>query len=356
MGKLQKNSLLLCLFLWGIWTAGCGQQTQTYEHSAVVMDTVVTLSASGTEAKAAVEESFERLQNLEDMCSSHIDTSDAAKLKAAAGKDYVRLHPEVWHMLMVSQEYSERSGGAWDITTGPLVELWGIGTDQARVPTKEEIQTARQLVGWQKLHLNAAEQSAMLEQPGMSIDLGGIAKGMAVDEVRKIYAAHGIRDGLINMGSSSMYALGKNKDGKAWNIGIKHPRSEDKSAYLGIVSLQDEALSTSGDYERFFLQDGQRYHHILDPHTGYPAYRGAMSDTIIVAGSVEDAGMLSDLLTTAVFVLGPQQGQIFLQQLPDAIQGEITSQQFELFTAHGFSKRIRELDKNFSFVTEPPNL
>ena len=344
---MQRFRMIFCCVLLLLAVSGCGQQKESYEHSAVVMDTVVTLSATGPEAKAAVEESFARLKELEAMCSSTIDTSDAARLKEAAGRDYVKLHPEVYHMLEVSEAYSAQSDGAWDVTMGPLVELWGIGTDQARVPAETEIRAALRLVGWQKLRLRAEEQSAMLAEPGMSIDLGGIAKGMAVDEVRRIYAAHQIKDGLINMGSSSLYALGKNKEGKAWNIGIKHPRSEENDTYLGIISLENQALSTSGDYERFFMQDGKRYHHILDPKTGYPAENGAMSDTIVVDGSAEDAGMLSDLLTTTVFVLGPQKGQKFLDSLPEEVQGEITGNDFHLYAVHGFVKLIRQMHKDF---------
>lgn len=351
MKKVLRRLLQLCLAMClAGCVAGCGQQR--YEHSAVVMDTVVTLSATGPEAKAAVEESFARLKELEAMASSTIETSDAVKLKAAAGKSYVALHPEVYHMLEVSALYSAKSNGAWDVTTGPLVELWGIGTERAHVPAPAEIQQALRLVGWQKLKLREEDQSAMLMEPGMSIDLGGIAKGMAVDEVRRIYAAHGIQDGLINMGSSSLYALGRSEGGKAWQIGIKHPRSEDKDAYLGVLALQDEALSTSGDYERFFLQDGKRYHHILDPRTGYPAESGAMSDTIVVSGDVPDAGMLSDLLTTTVFVLGPTKGQAFLQTLPETVQGEVTGTDFKLYPTGHMADRLQHVLADFHFAGE----
>ena len=337
--------LLLCLSL---SLAGCEKKAAPYERSGVVMDTVVTLSASGPEAKAAVDESFDRLAELEAMASTTIDTSDAARIKAAAGRDYVEVHPEIYHMLEVSQQYSELSQGAWDITTGPLIELWGIGTDHQRLPAPEEVAAAQKLVDYHKLHLRAQDHSVMLEQAGMSVDFGGIAKGFAIDEIRKIYEAHGIQDGLINMGSSSIYGVGKNKDGKPWNIGIKHPRKEDKDAYLAIISLENTALSTSGDYERCFIQDGRRYHHIFDPKTGYPADHGVMSDTIVIDGSVPDSGMISDLLTTAVFVLGSAPGKAFLESLPGEIQGEVTSSDFKVWCADGFEQKLQKLHKDFT--------
>jgi len=347
---MRRIFLALCLLAFALaGLAGCGTE-KTYEHSAVIMDTVVTLSASGPEAKAAVDESFQRLAELEAMASSNAENSDAAKLQAAAGREYVKLHPEIYHMLEVSQEYSRLSGGAWDVTLGPLIELWGIGTEHERLPEPEEIEAARKRTGWQHLKLRPEDQSALLELPGMAVDFGGIAKGMAIDEVRRIYAKHGIQNGLINLGASSIYGLGRNKDGKPWNVGIKHPRRDEKDTYLGVVSLENTVLSTSGDYERCFFADGRRYHHIIDPQTGYPAERGAMSDTVIVDGSMPDSGMISDLLTTAVFVLGPEQGRAFLEQLPQKVQGEVTGTDGKIYSADGFENRLRNLHADFSLA------
>ncbi|MBP8598551.1 MAG: FAD:protein FMN transferase [Selenomonas sp.] len=330
-----------------VLVAGCGSEPSA-RQTMTVMDTVATLSATGRESEAAVSESMKRLKELEAMASPNIEGSDVCKLSAAAGTGaWVPLHPEIYHMLEVSQQYSQLTGGAWDVTMGPLVNLWGIGTDKAHVPSAEEITAAKSLTGWQKVELQPETHSARLMQAGMSLDFGGIAKGMALDEVRKIYLKHGIKDGLINLGASSIYALGKNDKGKDWRIGIRHPRSEDKDAVLAVVPISDQALSTSGDYERFFEQDGRRYHHILDPQTGAPAWTGVMGDTIVIDGSVEDAGMLSDLLTTAVFVLGPEKGQQFMEQLPAGITGMIVDQQQHLHPVRGFEDQLTERNEEF---------
>lgn len=326
--------------------AGCGRQAPV-RQTVLVMDTVATFAATGPEAEAAVSEGIARLRELEAMASPAGADSDLAKLAAAAGNgQWVKLHPEVYHMLAVSQQYSERSGGAWDVTAGPLVELWGIGTERARVPSTAEIAAARAKVGWQKLELEPESQSARLTESGMSLDLGGIAKGYALDEVRRIYAQHGIKDGLINLGASSLYALGRNDKGQPWRIGVRDPRAEDKEACLAVVPLSDAALSTSGDYERYFEQDGVRYHHIIDPRTGAPAQSTAMSATIVVAGSCADAGMLSDLLTTTVFVLGPEKGQAFLENLPDTVRGMVCDKQYKLWAAHDFLDALQDLQMN----------
>lgn len=348
MRKEQFYSLCMVIVSM-LFIGGCGQQSVSYEKSHIVMDTVVTLSATGPQAKAAVEESFDRLAELEEMASPNIKTSDVAKLREAAGKNFVSLHDEVYYMLVVSQQYSALSNGAWDVTMGPIINLWGIGTDAQRIPADNEIKEKLQLVGYHKLLLREADKSAMLMEKGMEIDLGGIAKGFAADEVRKIYKKYKIENGLINLGASTMYAIGKNKEGKPWAVGIKHPRKDDRNTYLGVVHLEEEALSTSGDYERFFEENGKRYHHIFDPKTGYPADSGAMSDTIVIGGDVTDCGMLSDLLTTTVFILGPEKGIAFIASLPDAMGGEITAKDGQIYTTKDFSKRILDLHEDFSF-------
>ena len=183
----------------------------------------------------------------------------------------------------------------------------------------------------------------------MGVDLGGIAKGFAVDEVRKIYAKYGIENGLINLGGSSLYALGVNKEQTAWRIGIRHPRKADAQEKMAVLPLKDAALSTSGDYERFFEAGGVRYHHIIDPRTGRPAQSGAISVTIVADSSVPDGGMLTDLLTTAVFVLGPEQGIHFLQAMPHGIKGAIVDGRYQLWTTGDMAKELEDVSQDFQF-------
>ncbi|WP_051650457.1 FAD:protein FMN transferase [Selenomonas sp. AB3002] len=306
------------------------------QKSEIVMDTVAQLTAEGTEAEAAVQESFVRLQELEGILSNYEEGSDAARLRDSAGSGaWVKVSPEMYHLLEISQRYSQLTDGAWDITAAPLVKLWGIGTDKARVPEPSEIEQARGKVDWHKLELDGRD-SARLLVPGMELDMGGIAKGYALDEVRKIYAKHGIEKGLINLGTSSIYGLGMNKEGQPWRIGLRHPRRDDPKEYLKVEELSDEALSTSGDYERYFEEDGVRYHHIIDPRTGYPAWCGRevpagerpVSIAVIIEGRDEDCGVKSDLLTTALFVLGKEKGAELLESLQaEGVRGEIVTEE-----------------------------
>lgn len=338
--------LITCIFI----VSGCiscgSNKNKYYEKSNIVMDTAVTLSAYGPNSKEAVEESFKRLDEINNMASTNIDTSDIYKVNESSGKAYVKVHPEILKMVKKSVEYSKLSEGAFDITTGPLINLWGIGTDNERLPSDEEIKAKLSLVGYEKIGINEDEGSIMLKDEGMAIDLGGVAKGFAVDEVLKIYKKYNIDNGLINLGTSSIYALGKNKDNKEWSVGIKHPRSEESNKYLGIVKISNESLSTSGDYERYFIKDNKRYHHIIDTRTGYPVDNGVISDTIIINGEIEDNGMLSDILTTAVFALGPEKGIKLINSMSQ-VSGEITTSDYKIYTSQEFKDRIVDLNNDF---------
>ena len=342
-------TLIACILIVLIYISCANQNNQYYEKSNIVMDTAVTLSASGENSKEAVEESLKRLDEINEMASTSITTSDVYKINSSSGKNYVKVHPEILKMIETSIEYSKLSDGAWDITLGPIINLWGIGTDNERLPSDEEIKAKLPLVGYDKISINENDNSVMLQKEGMAIDLGGIAKGFAADEVLKIYKKYNIENGLINLGSSSIYAVGKNKDNNEWSVGIKHPRSENPNEYMGIIKLSNESLSTSGDYERYFIKDNKRYHHIIDPKTGYPVDNGVMSDTIVIDGDTTDNGMLSDILTTTVFTLGPEKGL----KLIDSLQGvscEITTSDYKVYTSVGFKDRIIDLNKEFKFV------
>ena len=322
---------------------------KSYQKSNIVMDTPVTLSAYGANSQRAVDESFKMLEKLDDMASTTKNNSDISKINNASGMRYVKVHPEIIKMIEASIKCSKLSSGAFDITMGPIINLWGIGTDKERVPSDAEIKAKLSLVGYEKISINEKDNSVMLEKQGMGLDLGSIAKGFAADEVLKIYKKYDIKNGLINLGSSSIYAIGKNESGTPWSIGIQNPRSEKSDDYLGIIKIYNEALSTSGDYERYFIKNGKRYHHIMDPKTGYPSDSGVMSDTIVIQGNVTDNSMLADILSTTVFVLGPEKGVKLVESLPN-VSCEVTGSDYKVYTSKGFKNKIEDLNGNFKFA------
>lgn len=338
--------LLIVLVFTALVLVSCSNNKIVYEESATKMDTVVTLKAYGPNAEAAVKEAFKRIDEIEQMASSAIETSDVSKINNAAGKEYVKVHPEIIKIIKTAIQYSKLSGGAFDITVGPLIKLWDIGTSNERVPSDLEIKALLPLVGYDKISINEKDNSVMLQRPGMSIDLGGIAKGFTADEVEKIFEKYNIKDGLINLGGSSIYTIGQNAKGQPWSVGIQHPREERNKGYLGVIRLSDKAISTSGDYERYFIQDGKRYHHILNPFTGYPAESGVIADSIIIDGSIPDRSMLADLLTKLVFVLGPEKGMEILDSIPEVDYLAVTTD-FEIYTSPGLKGKIQNIGPEF---------
>ena len=282
MRKFLSLMILVTVALFG----GCG--LTTCERSEIAMGTVVTLKATGSDAQAAVDESFARIAELEKNISA-----DVQKIEDASGTgEGVKISPEVYEILEMAQKYSELTDGAFDVTCGVAVELWGIGTKNPRVPTDDEIAAVKNFVGHEHLHLH--DSTAYLDLRGVKLNLGGVAKGYGVDLARKIFAAHGIHDGLIDFGNSTIFAIGKKK------IGIKNPNDPGKLAE--IVEIENCAISTSGDYEKFFIVEGHRYSHIIDPKTCAPADSGISSISVIVSNDVKNCATVSDILSTTFFI------------------------------------------------------
>ncbi len=309
------------------------------EESVPAMGATLRLKAEGPGAAEAVVEGAARAKELEALCGTKAPDSDVSRLNAMAGQGYVPLHDGVYHMLEVAQKYAALSDGAFDVTIGPLSRLWREARKTERVPAPEEVAAARKLVGWEMLHLRPEDRSAFLELPGMAIDLGGLAKGFVLDEVRRIFRAHGVENGLIDFGSSSICALGHNPEGEPWNIGLRHPRSEKDGELMAVLPLSGAMMSTSGDYERrhYFLQDGRRYHHIIDPRTGYPTQDEVISSTVIVPEDTPDAGLVADILSTASFVMGTERGRGLLQEMEFPAAGAFIDSHDRIYQVREFA-------------------
>ena len=346
----RKISILMIFtMLLSLFFTGCSKSQEVISKTALKMDTVFQLKAYGPKANEAIEAAFARLDEIEQMSSATIESSDISKINQASGKEYVKVHPEIIKMLSTAIKYSKLSNGVFDITVGPLVNLWGIGTDNQRVPTDEEIKSKLPLVGYNNISINEDDSSVKLLKEGMSIDLGGIAKGFAADEVIKVFKEYDIKGGIISLGGSSIYTVGNKPDGTSWAVGIKHPRKDNDQDYIGVINLSEEALSTSGDYERYFMQDGKRYHHILNSSTGYPADSGIISTTIVVDGNIPDCNMLADILTKTVFISGVDNGLKFIDNIQGVSCIAVTSD-YKIYKSQNWNINIDKLDSEFKIV------
>jgi thiamine biosynthesis lipoprotein len=216
---------------------------------------------------------------------------------------------ETIEVMTIARQVSEWTQGKFDITFGALSDVWKFDQDQDdSIPTRAQIAARLPLIDYRKLVVDAKAGTAFLQKKGMRVHLGGIGKGYAVDRAVDILRKAGLNDFSVQAGGD-LYVAGRRGD-RAWRLGIADPRAPDGSIFAR-VELADSTFSTSGDYERFFMKDGVRYHHILDPSTGQPA-RLSRSVTI-----VSKRGVLADGLSTGVFLLGPEEGMKLIEQLPD---------------------------------------
>jgi FAD:protein FMN transferase len=258
-------------------------------------------------ALRAVRREVKRLERL----LSRFDTrSEISRINHAAGLGRIKISRETYALLSKAQEISKFSGGAFDITVGPLISLWDYKHSKC-VPEEAAILKVLSLVGFSSLMLDADSLTARLLHPGQMIDLGGVGKGYASDKAMDVFRIRGVTSAFTNIGGN-VSTLGSKPDGSPWQVGIRHPRQEDQ--LIGAVKVSGQSVVTSGDYERYFIdQQGVRRHHLLDPKTGYPAESGLVSVTV-----VHDSAMMADALSTAIFVSGMEKGSKLLDQIPSA--------------------------------------
>ena len=233
------------------------------------MGTIIQLKVYGSNAKEATDKALERISDIENKMSVNIETSEISKLNAKAGNSAEKLSTDTYSVIEKSVQYSKLTQGALDATIEPIVKLWGIGTEKERLPTQNEIGEKLKLVNYNDIILDSKNSTVHLRRTGQAIDLGAIAKGYTADEIKKVLLSNKISSALINLGGN-VYAVGNKTDGTSWNIGLQNPL-DTRGQYIGTISVTDKSVVTSGNYERFFIHDGKRYHHIFDSKTGYPS-------------------------------------------------------------------------------------
>ena len=289
-----------------LFITGCSKPDQA--RSEFVLATICTITLYDEGAPRIYQDVFARLREIESRMSVFIEGSDVYRINKSAGIEAVEVHPDVFHVIERAVHYAELSGGAFDPSIGPLVALWGIGGENPRVPTREEIDMVLPLVNWRDIELDRENKAVFLKKPGMALDLGAIAKGYAADEAAVIIKKARITQAIINIGGNVL-TVGEKKDGSLWRIGVQDPL-DTRGAYIGIARTSEKTLVTSGVYERFFVADGIHYHHIFSPSLGYPIDNHLLSVSIIT-----DLSMDADALSTAVFVLGYEKGKAFVESM-----------------------------------------
>jgi len=285
-----------------------------YEASHEAMGTVFTVVAYGGDARTLASvsnEVFEEIDRLDRQMSTYQPESELSALNRHAARRAVLVEPKLFQLIQGSLRTSEETGGAFDITVGPLMKAWGFFRGQGRVPSPSELAAVLGRVGYRHIKLERKERTIAFDAEGVELDLGGIAKGYAVDVAAEILRANGIERALISSGTSSVYALGSPPDEPGWRITLRDPFEAGKIA--DVVYLKNYSLSVSGNYEKFFTLGGKTYAHIMDPRTGRPV-ENMLATAVLAPRAVE-----SDALSTACFVLGAQGSHLYLARHPNLL-------------------------------------
>ena len=299
---------LTVLFSFCFLFLSCSQQVTTRKDFALGTFCTITIFEKGQ--IGVCDEVFSRIREIEKLMSFNISSSDVSRINAAAGIEPIFVQEDTFKVIERAIFFAELSGGAFDPTVGPIVSLWGIG-GKPRVPSREEINEALPLINWRNIKLDERLKSVFLTRRGMALDLGGIAKGYAADEAVKIIRLREISVAKIDLGGN-IFMLGTRSDGKPWKVGIQNPDGR-RGSIIGVLSIPEKTIVTSGVYERNFKEDGVFYHHLLSVTTGYPVNNGLVSVTIIA-----DVSMDADALSTAVFVSGYEKGISVLKNYGNA--------------------------------------
>lgn len=353
--KRGKWPLLLILIL-SLAAGGCGKQASQASKGGAetelpvsetyyIFGTVVTVKVY--DAKVT-KENFAKigdiLNNVDRWLNRENKDSDIAKVNRMAGKEAVAVAPETFAAVKFALEDSQKSKGVFDLTVGPLVDLWGIGKEGARKPADAAIAQAQALVGYQDVVLDEAQHTIMLKRPGMSLDIGGTGKGYAADLIADYLVAQGFGSNIIDMGGN-LLTVGLKPDGSEWNIGIQNP-DKSRGNTIGTIKVGPLAVVASGIYERFFIENGVRYHHIMDTSTGAPVQNELASVTIL-----SDGAMVGEGLDNLVFAYGLEKGLEYVDAR-DHVEAIFITKDHKVYVSKGLKGRLELLDAGFTLAGE----
>jgi thiamine biosynthesis lipoprotein len=323
--------------------SGCETSTSAARDSALVQRAQLAMgselrlaawTADERGALAAFDDVFREFERLESLLSIWRDGSDVQRMNQAAGIRAVPISDETRAVLREAHHISEWTSGKFDVTFGALSDLWKFDHDQDnRIPSSDVVRARLPLVDYRGLIVDAGAGTAMLHRVGMRVHLGGIGKGYAIDRAADMLRARGVRDFMIQSGGD-LY-VGGQRGTRPWRAAIRDPRGPAEQVFAAL-DLSDGTFSTSGDYERYFMHEGRRYHHILDPDTGEPA-RGTRSVTIVT-----DRAVVADGLSTGVFILGPVAGMALIERLPK-VEGVMVTEMNEVLVSSGLRGRLVQL-------------
>lgn len=319
-------------------TSSEATSTTPLSRTTYALGTVITISLYDNQSEAILDLAVEKLAKLEDTLSINKTGTLIDEINLSAGKNPVVVDKTTYEVVEKALSYSALTDGAFDITIGPIVKLWNIGFPEARVPSEAEILHTLPLVDYHNVVLNPEDTSIYLTKEGMSLDLGGIGKGYAADEVATLLREQGVNHAIIDLGGN-LYTLGNKPGDKPWTIGVQDPFNP-RGEIIGTLQTENQSIVTSGIYERYLEDEtGNTYHHILNPKTGYPFDNEIAGVTIISDTSID-----GDALSTSVFALGLENGLTFIENM-NSVEAIFITKDSEVYTSSG-------LKDNFTLTNE----
>lgn len=282
------------------------------------------------------------LKDIDNKMSSQISSSEISKINDKAGDSYVKVSDDTYYVIKESISVSNMSNDTFDISIGPIIDLWAIGTEDAKVPTEKEITDNLNLVDYKNILFNDENKSIKLAKKNMKIDLGGIAKGYAADKIYEYLKEEKLDSALINLGGN-IYVLGNKENNQPFSIGIQDP-TKPRGNSIGNIKVSDKSVVTSGIYERYLEKNNKIYHHMLDPHTGYPFDNDLSSVTI-----VSDKSIICDALSTTTFGLGIEKGLKLVESL-DGVDAIFITKDKKIYLSSNLKNKFNLTDSSFTIV------
>lgn len=315
MKNLRSLVSVVLIFIMALSTIGCSpmalQSPKPYKETQFLMDTIIEITAYGPNSEVAAKAAFNEFKRIQAISDKYNADSQVAKINQMAGISLVKVSPDLIKMINDSAEISRKTDGAFDISIGPLTELWGIGHKGEFVPTQEEINKVLPLVDYRMIQVDTNNETVFLPKIGMKLDLGGVAKDYALNKATDIIKAHGITSALLNAGGD-IQVIGTRPDGKPWRIGVQDPRNSE--GVVAKVALDPwNTLQTSGDYQRFFIKNEVRYAHILNPETGRQPNEIASVTLVYKDSDIYNSG---DIASSGFIVLGLEKSMEVLKKIP----------------------------------------
>ena len=337
----KKILTMILISILAIGNIGCAKEdtNQPISRTEIFMGTPISIKLYNGGNQKALDKAFKKIVEIEDAVSINKENTEITKLNESAGIEKVKLSDISYDILKKGIEYSRLSNGSYDISIGPLVKLWSIGLEGARVPSEEEINNTIDYIDYNNIKINDSTKEAFLTKKGMEVDLGSIAKGYAADEVAKILKQEGVNSAIIDLGGN-IYALGSKNSDSNWKVGIQDPFN-DRGEVIGSLEVSDKTVVTSGIYERFIEKDGVKYHHILNPKTGYPYETDIAGVSIIAENSID-----ADALSTLTFTKGVKEGLKFVEGLDDVDAIFITNDK-QIYITENIKSNFKLMNNDF---------